>query len=179
MCKVAVVTYFEKRMTRESVKTADISRYLPNTIRKIIWNTSRERYCYASLTGRLIGLLTDMVCVHLTANPLVGLPTLLWPMNFFFSWFDSPSGPRPPHRWGFEITYRRTILSRTPLDEWSASCWDLYLTTRNIHKRQTATTPARFEPAIPASELQQTHALDRAELGSAVNWFRHSFFMRC
>jgi len=85
MCREAVVTYFEKRMTRESVKTADISRYLPNTIRKIIQNTSRERYCYASLTGRLRGLLTDMVCVHLTAIPLVGLPTLLWPMELFFS----------------------------------------------------------------------------------------------
>jgi len=25
-----------------------------------------------------------MICVHLTANPLVGLPTILWPMNCSF-----------------------------------------------------------------------------------------------
>jgi len=24
----------------------------------------------------------------------------------FFSWLDIPSGPRPPHWWGFEITLR-------------------------------------------------------------------------
>jgi hypothetical protein len=61
MWKEAVVTYYEKRMTRESVKIADISPYLPNTIRKIFQNTSIERYSYASWTGRRIGLHTDMV----------------------------------------------------------------------------------------------------------------------
>jgi len=39
---------------------------------------------------------------------------------------------------------------------------DLYLTTHNIHKRQATTLPVEFEPAIPASERPQTHALDRA-----------------
>jgi len=32
--------------------------------------------------------------------------------------------------------------------------------------RQTSMPPARFEPAIPASELPQTHALDRAASGT-------------
>jgi hypothetical protein len=87
------VTYFEKRTTKGSVKISDISRYLPNTVRNTVQNTSRERYCYASLTGRPTGLHTDMVYVHLTANPLVGLPTILWPMDCSsFSRFDSPSG---------------------------------------------------------------------------------------
>ena len=44
---------------------------------KMVQNTNRERYCYASFTG----VHTDKVCVHLTANSLVGLPTVLWPMD--------------------------------------------------------------------------------------------------
>jgi len=43
-------------------------------------------------------------------------------------------------------------LGRTPLDEGSARYIDLYLTTHNIHKRQTSMPPAVFETAIPASE---------------------------
>ena len=35
-------------------------------------------------------------------------------------------------------TQRRTIVSRTPLDEWSARRRDLYLTTHNTHNRQTS-----------------------------------------
>jgi len=38
---------------------------------------------------------------------------------------------------------------------------DLYLTIRNTHKRQTFMPPVRFEPAIPASERPQPHALER------------------
>jgi len=57
------------------------------------------------------------------------------------------------------------ILSRTPLDEGSALRRDLYPTTHNSHKRQTPIPPADFEPAIPTSELPQTHALDRVATG--------------
>jgi len=32
-------------------------------------------------------------------------------------------------------TQRRTTIGRTPLDEWSARCRDLYLTTHNTHDR--------------------------------------------
>jgi hypothetical protein len=39
------------------------------------------------------------------------------------------------------------------------------MTTHNIHKRQTSMLPAEFEPAIPASERSQTHALDGAATG--------------
>ena len=134
--------HFEKRMTREYVKIADIGRYLPNTIRKIVQNTSRELYRYASLTGRRIGLHTGMVCVHLTAIPMVGLPTFLWTIDFL-SWFDNPSGPRPPHFWGFKITYGRIRFSRTPLDERAARRRDLYLTTRNNHKKDRQSQPRR------------------------------------
>ena len=44
-------------------------------------------------------------------------------------------------------------LGRTPLDEWSALRRNLYLTSHNTDKRQTSMPPARFEPAMPASEL--------------------------
>ena len=32
-------------------------------------------------------------------------------------WLDSPSGPRPPHCWGFKIALRHTTFGKTPLDE--------------------------------------------------------------
>ena len=51
-----------------------------------------------------------------------------------------------------------------------AGGWEtlLYLTTHNIHKIQTPKPPAGFEPAIAASERQQTHALDRAATGTGT-----------
>jgi hypothetical protein len=50
----------------------------------------------------------------------------------------------------------------TPLDEGSARQRDLYLTTHNNLKRHTSVCPVEFEPAIPANELPQTHAIQRA-----------------
>ena len=89
----------------------------------------------------------------------------------FFLWLDSPRGPRPPHRWIFEITLRHTTLGRTSLDEWSTRRRDLYLTTHNSHKRQTSMSPAGFEPAIPTRERPQTRALDRATTGIGSPWY--------
>jgi len=54
---------------------------------------------------------------------------------------------------------------RTPLDEGSARRRDLYLTTNNSHKRQISMSSLGFEPAIPASDRPQTHALDCAATG--------------
>jgi hypothetical protein len=71
------------------------------------------------------------------------------------------SGPGPPHCWGFTITLRHTTLRRTPLDEWSARRRYLSVTTHNIHKGHTSMPPAEFEPAVPASERPQNHAIDR------------------
>ena len=69
-------------------------------------------------------------------------------------------------------TQRRCTVGRTSLDEWSALHRDLYLTTHNTHNRHTSMLPAGFEPAIPASEWPQTHALDRAATGIG-SWFRY------
>ena len=62
-------------------------------------------------------------------------------------------------------TQRRITAGRTTLDEWSARLTDFYLTTHNIHYRQTSKLLVEFEPAIPASERPQTDVLDRAATG--------------
>ena len=62
-------------------------------------------------------------------------------------------------------TQRRITVGRTPLDEWSARRRDLYLTTQNIHSRQTSMPPVEFEPTISAGERPQTYALDRTATG--------------
>jgi len=53
---------------------------------------------------------------------------------------------------GSTITLRHTTLGRTPLDEGSARCRDLYLTTHNIHKRQ----PPMFGSEVFEQQFQQT-----------------------
>ena len=57
-----------------------------------------------------------------------------------------------------------TTLGNSPLDEESARRRDFYLTTYKTQKRHHC-PPVGFEPAIPASERWQTHALDRAATG--------------
>jgi hypothetical protein len=67
---------------------------------------------------------------------------------------------------GFTITHLgHTTLGRTPLEEGPARRKDLYLTTHNIHKRQTSMPPVGFEPIILVSQRPQTHALDRTATG--------------
>jgi len=68
-------------------------------------------------------------------------------------------------------TQRRTTVGRTPLDKWSACRRDLYLTTHNIHNRQTSMPPVRFEPTISAGERPQTYALDLAAAGTGTGPF--------
>jgi hypothetical protein len=49
-------------------------------------------------------------------------------------------------------TQRRNTVCRTPLDEWSARRWDLYLTTHNTHNRQISMPPVGFKPTISVGE---------------------------
>ena len=80
---------------------------------------------------------------------------------------------RDSHQWArassftrfLDHTQRRTTVGKTPLDEWSARRRDLYLTTHNIHNRQTSMSPAGFEPTTSTGERPQTYALDRAATG--------------
>jgi hypothetical protein len=93
---------------------------------------------------------------------------LLFIYLFIFHGATAPSGTGPSYYRCFTITIRHTTRSRTFLDEWSARRTDLYLTTHSTHKRQTSMPTVGFEPATPASERPETHALDRAaaKLGS-------------
>ena len=78
-----------------------------------------------------------------------------------FRGWTAPSGPRSPHSWGFEITFRRTTLGKTPLDEWSARRRAVYVTIHNTHNSQIYFTSATIETAMPTKERPQTNALDR------------------
>ena len=49
-------------------------------------------------------------------------------------------------------TQRRSTFGSTPLDEWSARRWDLYLKTHDTHNRQISMPPLGFEPKISAGE---------------------------
>jgi hypothetical protein len=72
---------------------------------------------------------------------------------FVCFWRDSPQWARPSSFTSFlDHTKRRTTVGRTPLDERSARCRDLYLTTHNTHNRQTSVPSAGFESTITAYE---------------------------
>jgi len=60
-----------------------------------------------------------------------------------------------------EASRSHTTLGRTHLDEGSACCRGLYLTTHNTHKRQTSMPRTGFELATPASEWPHPHAFYR------------------
>jgi hypothetical protein len=62
-------------------------------------------------------------------------------------------------------TQTHTTVGRTPLDEGSARCRDLYPITQTLTRDKTSMPPAGFEPAIPASGRRQTHTLDCAATG--------------
>jgi hypothetical protein len=82
---------------------------------------------------------------------------------FFYHGTTATSGPRPVYYRGFKITLRQTTLGRTPLDEWSARHTELYLTTHNTHDRRSC-PPVGFKPTTPASDWQQIHVIDLAEI---------------
>jgi hypothetical protein len=84
-------------------------------------------------------------------------------LAFFLPYFDLFPVYGPPLR-GFAITLRHTTIGRTPLDEWSARCRDLWQYTA-LNKRQTSKSPSGFEPTIPASERPQTYPLGCAATG--------------
>ena len=79
--------------------------------------------------------------------------------RFFFRGATALSGPGPPHSWShFSVIF--IPVSKTPLDDWSTVLGDL--TTHNTHERQTLMPSEKFEPTMPANQLPQTHALERA-----------------
>jgi hypothetical protein len=73
-----------------------------------------------------------------------------------------PGGPGPLHYRSFTFTLRHTTLGRTPLDEWSAHCRNVYLSSHNTQNRRTSMAQAEFEISIPVSERQEAHTMDHA-----------------
>ena len=55
--------------------------------------------------------------------------------------------PGPPHRWGIEVIFRHTTVGRTPLEEWSAPCKNLYQTTQNIHSAPPRVSNPQYQQA--------------------------------
>ena len=85
---------------------------------------------------------------------------------FVCFWRDSPKWARASSFTRFLGHTRCTTVGRTPLDERPACRRDLYLTTHNIHNRQTSMPLVGFEPTISAGERPQTYALDRTSTGT-------------
>ena len=73
-------------------------------------------------------------------------------------------GHRPPYCWGLQITHRHTTFDRTPLNEVSARCRHLYLTTHHTQERQISMPLAGCESTIPTSERPDTYALGYAAI---------------
>jgi len=76
------------------------------------------------------------------------------------TWFTASSFTR-----FLDHTQLDTTVDRTPLDEWSASRRDLYLTTYNSHNRQTSISPVLFEFTLQVKKRPRIHALDRTVTG--------------
>ena len=68
-------------------------------------------------------------------------------------------------------TQWRSIVGRTPLEEWSARRRDLYLTTHDTHNRQISMPPVGFEPKISAGERPQAARLLRSWLIITEHWY--------
>ena len=110
---------------------------------------------------------------------LITLNKLLRPS--FFTWRNSSQCARVSSFTRFlDHTQQRATFGRTPLDEWSAHRRDLYLTTRNTHKRQTSMPLVGFESTISAGERPQSYALDGMATGNGYvhRWGRYSVWWK-
>ena len=100
------------------------------------------------------------------------MPSLL----LFLLWRNSETSARAASCFRFlDYTQRNNTFGRPPMDEESALRGDIYLTTRNTHKRQTSVPPAGFEPPIPASYRSQTLAWGRSATGIVMSLHRKHF----
>jgi hypothetical protein len=146
--------------------------------RAMLWGSVWERKIFLTVPSDPIRRLHRDTRIWLN-----GLKSVQLPVEQFF--FHSPSGSMLPRCRSFEITLRHTTVGRTPQDEWSVRCRNLYLKTQNTHKTQTSLPPAGFELAIPARERPQIHTVDGAATGigcravtdTSINIYAHSKFV--
>jgi len=72
-------------------------------------------------------------------------------INIFPHGRTACSGPGFSHYRGSTIALRHITLSRTPLDEWSARLWDLYL-TKHTHTPHKSKPPLSRRDSNPQSQ---------------------------
>ena len=101
-------------------------------------------------------------------------------MLSFFHGTTVPSGPGSPQFRGFIITLRHTTLGRIPLDEWSASCRDLCLTT-HIHSQETDIhPPGGFQTRYPTKRAAADPRLrPRGHWWKKCSWWMLSSRGKC
>jgi hypothetical protein len=91
------------------------------------------------------------------------------PLLFIYFWHSRLQWARSSSFTRFlDHTQRRTTVARFPLDKCLARRRDLDLTIHNACSRQTSMPQVRFEPTISAGKRPQTHALDRAAIGTGA-----------
>ena len=79
----------------------------------------------------------------------------------------APSGSGPSHYRDLTIKIRHNILGTIPLDEWTARCRDLHLSTHNIHKRQI------FMPRRDSNPNLSKRAATDTRLRTCGDWDWH------
>ena len=100
-------------------------------------------------------------CLYRRSNHCFSACEAVTPSVFFFYGVIVATGPGPPPYRGSTITLTHTTLSKTSVQpDAETSTW------QQKRSQQTSMYPAGFEPAIPASERPQTHALERAASGT-------------
>jgi hypothetical protein len=129
--------------------THDLSRQAAPELR-LRWRGHWDRRINTTTLLKSLSRYPSIYVSDVLLNSFLESFSAIFSTSYKFYGTTASSGPGSPHCRGLTTTFRHTTLSRTPLDERSARHRDLYLTTHNIHKRETAMRPATFEPLIPA-----------------------------
>jgi hypothetical protein len=121
------------------------------------WNVHWDRYLSEYFRHCLSVLFYQFLIIPLSPTVVI----LQMTMTFYIHPLPLPLPLLGDSRYwanGFTITLRQTTLDRTPVDERSPRCRDIYWTTHNTYKRQTSMPP-------PRDCNPHTHDLDRASTG--------------
>ena len=180
-----VSTLFYLTHSMQQSPSSDANRFSASQeIPRILWNPKFHYHTHSSPSP--VSILRQINPVHESSPPpppnhayfkeIHKFFVLIFVsyVNYIFFWGGAtvPSGPGASSFTRFlDHTQRRTTVSRTPLEEWSARRRDLYLTTHDTRNRLTSMPPVGFEPTISAGERPQTHALDRAATGTGKLYF--------
>jgi hypothetical protein len=115
----------------------------------------------------LIAVVTNfsntLCCVHIISGPTVGIlpPTSLVRLTLLVQGLLITKASQ-------SHSVQHITRGRTPLDGQSAQHRNLYLTTHNLHNRQTSMPPAKCAPANPTNGQPQPTPWTTLPLGSAT-----------